>query len=176
MLRLARFATLALLATVGCDPLWAADSPDTQSIRDLLYLENRSHLVGNVDQLMACYAPDVVAYAAYGTSPDEWVVLAVGIDSLRATYGKESKANALAVAGHPEWEMGCEVTHVNVKQDRAVAVAQYWSVVPDQIRRENLYTRHQSVWHLAKVQGQWRITGFIAAVTFSQTAFRLLPE
>lgn len=170
------FASVAvgiLIASVTA--AWAAETKDVQQVRDLLYKEQDSYMKGDVDQLVSCYAPDFVGHG-WGPDPGIWRVDVVGLDSLRAGYGANAARAAEWLARHPEMDGGNEVIHVHVKGDRAIALTKHWSSVPDSTARRNLFHKHQTVWLLARRDGAWKITSFIAGITSEQQVWQVPPE
>ena len=128
-------------------------------------------------QIMANYAPGFVGYWAQAhTDPEDWVVAITGLDSLRTQYAAGAVAGAAQWAEHPEWRQGGEVRHVDVNGDQALMVTKQWYVVPDTTARETIRNEHQSVWMLAKIDGEWKITNWIAGVTASQEFWKWFPK
>lgn len=154
---------------------WAGESADVQQVRALLYKEQQSYIKGDVDQLVSCYAPDFVGHGG-GPDPAIWQVGIIGLDSLRTQYGGSAKKAAAWWARHPEWDGGSEVLHVHVKGDRAIALTKHWGSVPDSTARETIFNTHQTVWLLAKRNGEWKITAFIGGITTDQKVWKMLPE
>lgn len=156
-------------------PAWAGESEDVQQVRNLLYKEQQSFIKGDVDQLLSCYAPDVVGHG-WGPDPAIWRVDIIGLDSLRTQYGGNAKKTAAWWARHPEWDGGNEVLHVHVKGARAIALTKHWGTVPDSTARETIFNTHQTLWLLAKREGAWKITSFIGGITAHQEVWKMLPE
>ena len=154
---------------------WAAESKDVQQVRDLLYQEQASYMKGDVDGLMACYAPDFVGYGS-GPDPLTWQVAVIGRDSLRSGYGASAVAAAEWAARHPERRSSNEVMHVAVKGERALAVTRHVSSIADTTRRHTIRNDHQTVWLLRKRDGEWKIGSFIVGVTDKQTVWQMGPE
>jgi len=168
-------AVVASVVFASLTTAWAAESADVQQVRDLLYKEQQSFMKGDVEQLVSCYAPDFVGHG-WGPDPAIWRVDIVGLDSLRTQYGGSAKKAAAWWARHPEWDGSGEVLHVHVKGDRAIALAKYWGSVPDSTARETLFNIHQTVWLLAKRNGEWKITSFIGGITTDQKVWKMPPE
>lgn len=176
MLCALRFPIIAVVALVLRVPAWAGESEDVQKVRALLYKEQDSYLQGDTERLLSCYAPDFVGYQANGEGPELWRVGIVGLDSLRSRYAADAATAPSWLKRHPEVQYGNEVVHISVKDDRAIALTQHWSSLPDTTARETRNGIHQSVWMLAKVKGEWRITGFISGTRAKQTIWEQGPE
>ena len=86
------------------------------------------------------------------------------------------QAFAVSLKKHPERLQLSEVLHVNVKDDRAIALTKHASVVPDTTAREYLFNEFESLWMLAKLDGAWKITGFIGQIPGDQKVFKQDPE
>ena len=171
-----RILIIAAVTFVLSASSWAGESEDVRQVRDLLYKEQQSFIKGDSEQLISCYAPGIVGYRAWGNEPELWAVGVVGLDSLRTQYAASAVEWADILAKHPEWEYGNEVLHIHVKNDRAIALTKHWASMPDTTARETIDGQHQSVWMLAKNDGEWKITSFIGGVTFKQTIWKMPPE
>jgi hypothetical protein len=156
-----RFLSIAVVTLVLTAPAWAGESEDAQKVRALLYKEQDSVMEGDQERLLSCYAPDFVGYLAGGEGPELWQVGIVGLDSLRSLYAAKTTDNPSWLKRHPEVRYLNEVLHISIKDDRAIALTQHWSSLPDTTARETLNGMHQSVWMLAKVKGEWKIRAFV---------------
>ena len=176
MLRTPRILIIAAVAFALSESSWAGESEDVGQVRDLLYTEMGGFLKGDPDQIISCYASGFVGYGAWGNEPELWTVGIVGLDSLRTQYAASAVEWAANFAKHPEWKYGNEVLHIDVKNDRAIALTKHWAAMPDTTARETIVGQHQSVWMLAKNDGEWKITSFIGGITFDQKIWKMPPE
>ena len=176
MFRMLRISIVAVVVLFLTALAWAGESEDTQQVRDLLYKEQDSYLKADTEQLLSCYSPDFVGYWGSGEGPELWSVVVVGLDSLRSQYAAQAKQMVDWLAKHPEVTFGNEVVHINIKNDRAIALTQHWATIPDTTARETIAGKHQSVWMLAKINDEWKITSFIGQVILEQTVWKQGPE
>ncbi len=168
------FCFAFLLCTVAFNQ--EENKEDVQQIRDLLYRENEGHHKGDQEQIYSCYAPGFVGYSANGYDPEVWVIWIAGLEELRSKYAQNVKESSDKYAEHPDWARGTEVHHVNVYNDHAIALTFHWDWKPDPKTRENITNSHRTVWMLAKIRGEWKITSFIGQITTEQRIWKLGPE
>ena len=162
---------LALSASV-----WAGEPKEVQEVRELLYREIEGHEKGDPDQIISCYAPGFVGYWAMTEDPEDWGIWVVGLDSLRTKYAEPTRNMPAWLARHPEVTFGREVRHVHAMGDHAIAVTKHFNVIPDSTARETIRNEHQSVWMLAKIKGEWKITSWIGGVTGRQQVTKMAPR
>lgn len=165
---------LAVVAAVVGTPRvsTAAESGDVQQVRQLLLREFEGAMQGDVEQLLSCYAPEFAGYYAYSAEPDDWMMGMVGLETLRKEYAEPHAKDKALWAKHPDWQRYNEVRHVDVMGDRAIATTKHFSSQPDSVAGTSIENSHRSVWMLRKIDGQWKITAFIAAIGFQQQVFQ----
>lgn len=151
---MARSATLLLVLTVAFT-LGAiyAHADDAQDIRELIIKENVSHHKGDVNEIMSCYAPDAIIYWQMSDNPEDILIAYVGSEEIRKNYAENAKKRE-------NTEPSCEVRHVNVNGNCAVAVSRHWKVG----EVYPLEGTHHSQWTLKKIGGAWKITSATAGV------------
>lgn len=152
---------------------WAGEAEEAAQIRTLLYKEVDSWFKGDPDQIISCYAPSFVGYAANGT--EAWEVSVGSLDSLKQLVSA-SVQFAASFAKHPNWSHSREVLHVHIKGDHAVALLHQEAVIPDTTARETTNNTWEDVFMLAKVKGEWKITSAIWRTSVDQKVWRGLPE
>ncbi|MEW6751803.1 MAG: hypothetical protein AB1505_12620 [Candidatus Latescibacterota bacterium] len=94
-------------------------------------------------------------------------------EAFRRTAEPAMRDMAGRLARHPEWTLHREVLHADVREDRAIALNQVSLTQPDPPAREVVTTRMQEVVMLAKLRGEWRVTGSIEGIGCEQSTVRL---
>lgn len=161
--------TLCLLTSV-----WAGESEEGQ-IRALLCKEVDSWFKGDPDQIISCYAPNFVGYAAKYGGTEAWEVSVGSLDSLRQLVSASVQL-AANFAKHPNWSHSREILHVHIKDDHAVALLHQEAVIPDTTARETTTDVWEDVFMLTKIKGEWKITSAIWRTSGDQKVWRGMPE
>ena len=68
-----------------------------------------------------------------------------------------------------------EVVSIKVKDDCALGVTRHLSKWKDDTTNENISSEFRSVWMLKKIQGEWKITNFISAISYSFLTIKARP-
>jgi hypothetical protein len=68
------------------------------------------------------------------------------------------------------------VIHVDVKDNHAIAVSRHWGTRRDSTAQETIFNESRSVWMLAKIEGEWKITSALGAVTSDQKVRKWGPK
>lgn len=171
MSRILRVFIIAAFGLVLSGSAWAGEAEvrskgkEVEQVRDHIYKETAGHIKGDPDQIMSCYAPGAAIFWANGRGPETWTVAVAG-DSLRTQYAGPKRDNPSPPSNEPQ--NGREVIHVDVKDNHAIAVSRHWSTRRDSTARETIFNEFRSVWMLAKIEGEWKITNAIGAVTADQ--------
>ena len=61
--------------------------------------------------------------------------------------------------------------HVDIRGDNALATTHHTQTEPDEKKGQTITTYHETVWHLRRIQGNWRITSLIWGVARRQEVF-----
>ena len=130
---------------------------------------------GDPEQIISCYAPDFVGYAANYGGTEVWDVAVGSLDSLRQPVSVSIQF-AATWSRHPEWSRSKEVLHVHTKDDHAIALVHQEAVRPDTTARETTVDTWEDVFMLAKIKGEWKITNVIWRTSGDQMVRRWLPE
>jgi hypothetical protein len=147
-----------------------AQKEDAQQIRSLFRKVWEDEAKGDPSSAIEACAPDIVAYAAFFGGPEFWTVEMVGLDAILKHNTPEEKLREW----HATWAKpatgshGEEVLHVDVKDDRAIALTQKWRAQPDATVREDILTQYQEVVMLAKIEGEWKMTNSIVGINYEQ--------
>ena len=138
---------------------------EVAAVRAVLEREFEGHVRRDLDQILSCYADNCVGYYADGSyDPRTWSVGVAGIKDLRAS--KED----LLIQMRENQEIfvtparGDEVQHVDVKGNFAAAASRHYGAATNKETGEEVRWNWINFWTLAKIGGQWKITGFIAQV------------
>ena len=169
-----RVLVCAMAIVVLVAGAWAEE--DAQQIRELLQTEFGGHAAGDPDQILSCYDESVIGYWAMGRGPTAWSVAVTSFEQLREGYANNALEYKDYAESHPDAESGNEVQHIQVNGDHAIAASHHWNALPDSTARHTIINEHQSAWMLARIEGTWKITGFVGAVTASQQVDLWPPE
>jgi hypothetical protein len=122
---------------------------DAQDIRDLIIRENVSFKKADINAIVSCYSTNPAIYWQITDDPEDILLYVNGEKELRSIY-------AAAAKKQNNVEPTCEVRHVSIRGDKAVAVTRHWKTV-------NNYPMgtHHSMWMLTKTGGKWLITSAI---------------
>lgn len=175
MSRILRILIIAVVGLVLTTPTWAGESEEVQQIRNVFYDIWEGWYVGNPEQIDRHFAEDFVGISAPFNEPQLWTIGLVGLESIKEA-DKRAVEQAKTWAEHPNWSHGEEVLHVHIKDDRAVAFNQQWSVKPDSTKRETIVIKAQEVVLLAKIKGEWKITTSLWSTKVDQTVWKWDPE
>lgn len=142
-----------------------ADLQEVASVRAVLEREFDGHLRRDLDQVLSCYADNCVGYYADGSyDPRKWSVGIAGIKDLRSSKEDlliQMKENQEIFVTHAR---GDEVQHVDVKGNFAAAASRHYGAATNKETGEEVRWDWINFWTLAKIGGQWKITGFISQV------------
>lgn len=174
MSRILRILAIAVIAANLKVPVWAEESADVRQIRSLFDTIWTEEPKGNPAPIIGGTASDVVYYDARGGGPELWTVSLVGLEAMHVE--SMLREYATMMKKHPEWSSGAEVLHVNVKDDRAIALTQKWTNKPDSTVGVGTYARYQEVVMLAKIDGVWKITSSIVGVGYSEMTYKMDPK
>ncbi|OGG44146.1 MAG: hypothetical protein A3F84_22715 [Candidatus Handelsmanbacteria bacterium RIFCSPLOWO2_12_FULL_64_10] len=149
----------------GGRTLSGADIQEIASVRAVLEREFDGHLRRDLDQVLSCYADNCVGYYADGSyDPRKWSVGIAGIKDLRSSKEDlliQMKENQEIFVTHAR---GDEVQHVDVKGNFAAAASRHYGAATNKETGEEVRWDWINFWTLAKIGGQWKITGFISQV------------
>jgi hypothetical protein len=181
MAHILRVFIITAFGLVLCGTAWAAEAEvrskgkEIEQVRDLIYKEIAGHIKGDPDQIMSCYAdaPGTAIFLANGRGPETWTVAVAG-DSLRTQYAGPKRDNPSPPSNEPQ--NGREVIHVDVKDNHAIAVSRHWGTRRDSTAQETIFNESRSVWMLAKIEGEWKITSALSAVTSDQKVRKWGPK
>ena len=155
-----------------------AQKEDAQQIRDLFQKVWDDEIRGDPSSAIAACAPDLVAYSAFLGGPEFWTVEIVGLDGVLKHNTPEEKLREW----HAKWakpdadRRGEEMVHVDVKDNRAIALTQKWKMQSDSKAREDILTQFQEVVLLAKIDETWKMTHSIVGINYEQQINRWGPE
>ena len=175
--------------------LLADEAEDVQQITELLRKEGMSVWECKPEEVLSCYAPGFVGYHAMPDSisrtrfringyyvssdPEDWVVRITTADELRkyalTFVDKAPRRWEDFIAEHPEWKGNFDV-NVNVKGDHAIAVHRGWWLMPDSKDRKTEYSEWRSVWMLARIKREWKITNWISNISRCNWVRNWVPE
>ena len=155
-----------------------AHHEDAQQIRRLFRKVWEEEAKGDPSSAIAACAPDFVAYAAFFGGPEFWTVEIVGKDTfLKHVRKEEASRERYATWAKPATgSHGEEVLHVDVKDDRAIALTQKWRAQPNTTAREDILTQYQEVVMLARIEGEWKMTNTIVGVNYAQKVNKWGPK
>jgi len=178
MSRTLRILLIAVVALVLTAPAWGDKAEDIEQVRKILQKEQDSWRKGDREQLMSCFAPGFVGYQAWGGRFNLINVSHIGLDSLRANYVSQVPEGGYGatLAKHPERTVRFEVIHIDVKDNHAIGLTKHFGIVPDTTARETIIGEFESLWMLAKIEGEWKITSFIGQISSEQTVWKQGPE
>ena len=147
---------------------------DVRQIHDLFREIWDGEKRGDPSSAIAACASDIVAYSAFLGGPEFWTVEIVGLDGvLKHNTPEETLREWHAKWAKPDADRrGEEVLHVDVKDNRAIALTQKWKMHSDSKAREDILTQFQEVVLLSKLNGKWKMTNSIVGVNFRQQVNR----
>ena len=126
-------------------------------IRGLKDREEKGWNTGDIDLVMACYAPNFIGYNAYGFSdPSRWEIVDMGPEAFRERLSQMN----LQDRGWSEERREHVFEHLQIKGDAAVALVKHIS--------------HHTLWTFKKIDDVWKITNFIHNIGAGE-AGRSLP-
>jgi hypothetical protein len=142
-----------------------ADLQEVSSVRTVLEREFEGHLKRDLEQILSCYADNCVGYYADGSyDPRKWSVGIAGIKDLRSSKEDlliQMKENQEIFVTHARSD---EVQHIDVKGIFAAAASRHYGAATNKETGEEVRWDWINFWTLARIGGQWKITGFISQV------------
>jgi hypothetical protein len=142
-----------------------ADAQEAALVRAVLEREFEGHARRDLEQILSCYADNCVGYYADGAyDPRSWSVGIAGIKDLRSSKEDlliQMKENQEIFITHSRRD---EVQHIDVKRNFAAAASRHYGAATNKETGEEVRWDWINFWTLAKISGQWKITGFISQV------------
>jgi len=135
---------------------------DYEAVRQLVYKEIEGWFNRDSEQVFSVFdADNMIGITAGSDDPSEWFVSVSGRSDVRAYADRAGKQMENLPEG---FQHKAEVQHVHIKNSHAIAVARQWMVHPDNEKNRMANTDFQTVWMLRKINGRWKIVGWIGGV------------
>jgi len=178
------YVCIMVSVTAFCD-----EGADIEQVKKVLYRYEEGFFSGDAKKVLSCFAPEIVSYAPlpdsasllmlrgdhhYITDPEDWYIWGVGMESAKQ-HAESCKYYPEYLKKHPDYKHTTKVSHVSVKNGRAIAVTRHlrsWTV---QETRDNVTSEFRTVWMLSKIRGEWKVTGLIAHVSAGQLVTKMRP-
>ena len=166
------------------------EGTDVEAIKKLIYRYEDGVFSGDAQKIISCFAPDCVSYSPFPDSlalfmtrgdhhvvfdPESWNVWGVGMDAVRE-HAKSMSYYPAYLQKHPDYLHTTKVSHVSVNDERGLAVSRHIRRWPIEETRDNVYSEFCSVWLLAKIRGEWKVTGLIAHISGGQLVTKMRPQ
>lgn len=138
--------------------VWAAETPETVLIRQILSVEKSGHRRGNADVVVQAYADRVVVYEGHHSAdPHGWTIL-----------HEDRSALALALAAdfeHRRYDLDRTVLFALVRNDKAIVATQDSGLVIDRQSGTSRPLNVYRLWTFTKTDDHW-----LAASVFQNIA------